>query len=313
VVTTPTGIGTTTAYWSLGDLWIVHLTGEQTQRRFSLLETLWAPDFPAPLHVHREADELYYVLEGELTVSFPGRTVRRGTGGWVYCPRGVPHTYEITSATPARLLYVGSPSGFEDFVAAAGEPAGDLTLPPGEPDIARAIALAPGYGLEVLGSPGARRDGAPAPEPAGAAHWFLDGLAVVHLSGDDTEERYSFVEHLIPPGARPPLHVHRREGQLWYVLEGELTVHLPGETRPSRPGEWAYGPPGVPHTHEVTSETPARVLEVNSPAGFEDFIAAAGEPAREPTLPPCAPDLSPAIAIAPAYGIELVGHPGARP
>jgi hypothetical protein len=97
------------------------------------------------------------------------------------------------------------------------------------------------------------------------------------------------------------------------VLEGELTVHLPGETRPSRPGEWAYGPPGVPHTHEVTSETPARVLEVNSPAGFEDFIAAAGEPAREPTLPPGAPDLSPAIAIAPAYGIELVGHPGARP
>jgi len=69
----------------------------------------------------------------------------------------------------------------------------------------------------------------------------------------------------------------------------------------------------VPHTHEVTSETPGRVLEVNSPAGFEDFIAAAGEPARELTLPPHEPDFSRAIAIAPTYGIDVVGRPGELP
>jgi mannose-6-phosphate isomerase-like protein (cupin superfamily) len=152
---------TSAAYWSLGDLWIVHLGGKETEGRFSLLETLWAPDFPAPLHVHRDADELYYVLEGELTVHFPGRAVRRGPGGWVYCPRRVPHTYEATSPTPARLLYVGNPAGFEEFVAAAGEPARELTLPPGEPDIARAIVLAPEYGIDVLGPPGAVPDAMP--------------------------------------------------------------------------------------------------------------------------------------------------------
>jgi mannose-6-phosphate isomerase-like protein (cupin superfamily) len=304
---------TTRAHWSLGDLWITHLAGEETEDRFSLLETLWAPAFPAPLHVHRDADELYFVLEGELSVYLPGRVVRRGKGGWVYCPRGVPHTYVVTSATPARLLYVGSPAGFEHFVAAAGEPARDLTLPPGTPDIARAIALAPKYGIEILGAPGELPGGPSAPEPAGAGYWFLGDLALVHVSGGDTEGRYSFVEHVISPGPRPPTHVHGREGQLWYVLEGELTVHLPGETRRYRPGEWAYGPRGVPHTHEVTSEIPARILEVNSPAGFEDFIAAAGEAADELTLPPGEPDLSRGIAIAPAYGIDLVGGPGELP
>jgi mannose-6-phosphate isomerase-like protein (cupin superfamily) len=305
--------GARTAYWSLGDLWIVHLSRSQTDGRFSLLETLWAPAFPAPLHVHARADELYYVLEGELTVYLPGRTLRRSPGGWVYCPRGLPHTYEVTSSTPARLLYVGSPAGFEDFVAAAGEPAGEMTLPRGEPDVARAIALAPDYGIDVLGAPGVPPDGDSATEPAAQAYWSLGHLAIVHLSGETTEGRFSFVEHLSPPGERPPLHVHRREGQLWYLLEGELTVNLAGETRVCRPGEWAYGPPHVPHTHEVTSETPARILEINSPAGFEDFVAAAGEAADEWTLPPGPPDLSRATALAPEYGIDLVAGPGDRP
>jgi mannose-6-phosphate isomerase-like protein (cupin superfamily) len=301
---------TTTAYWSLGDLWIVHLSAKQTEGRFSLLETLWAPAFPAPLHVHRDADELYYVLEGELTVHLPGRTRRRGPGGWVYCPRGLAHTYEVTSPTPARLLYVGSPAGFEEFVAAAGEPAGELMLPLGQPDVARAIALAPEYGIEILGAPGELPDGMPPAEPVGAPFWSLGHLAIVHLPGEKTERRFSFVEHLSPPGERPPMHIHHREGQLWYVREGELTVNLAGETRRCGPGEWAYGPPRVPHTHEVTSETPARILEVNSPAGFEDFIAAAGEPAEELTLPPAPPDLSRAITLAPEYGINLVVGPG---
>jgi quercetin dioxygenase-like cupin family protein len=227
----------------------------------------------------------------------------------VYCPRGVPHTYEVTSSTPARLLYVGSPAGFEDFVAAAGEPAGELTLPPGEPDVARAIALAPEYSIDVLGAPGELPEGMPPAEPSGAAYWSLGHLVTVHVPGENTEGRFSFLEHLSPPAERPPLHIHNREGQLWYVLEGELTVNLAGQTRRCGPGEWAYGPPGVPHTHEVTSRTPARILEVNSPAGFEDFVAAAGQPAEELRLPAGPPDFSRAIALAPDYGIDLVDVP----
>jgi mannose-6-phosphate isomerase-like protein (cupin superfamily) len=303
-----TSTRTPTAYWSLGDLWIVHIGREQTEGRFSLLETQWAPLAAlAPLHLHRDTDELYYVLEGELMVHLPGRSLQRAAGGWVYCPRGVPHTYEVTSSTPARLLYVGSPGGFEEFVAAAGEPAGDLTLPPGEPDVSRAIGLASSYGIDVLAPPGERPEGALPAAPASAAYWWLGHLASVHVPGEATERRYSFIEHLSPPGERPALHVHRRESQLWYVLEGELTVRVGGESCRCGPGEWAYGPPAVPHTHEVTSETPARILEVSSPAGFEDFVAAAGEPADDMTVPPNTADFSQAIELAPVYGIDILG------
>jgi mannose-6-phosphate isomerase-like protein (cupin superfamily) len=302
-----TSTRTATAYWSLGDLWIVHLSRKETEGRFSLLETVWAPAFPAPLHLHRDADELYYVLEGELTVYLPSRTLRRGPGEWAYCPRGLPHTYEVTSSTPARLLYVGSPAGFENFVAAAGEPAGGLMLPPGEADVEKAIALAPSYGIDVLAPPGERPDGVPPAKPVSAAYWSLGNLAIVHVPGDATEQRYSFIEYLSPPGERPLLHVHRRESQLWYVLEGELTVRIGGESRRCRSGEWAYGPPGVPHTHEVTSEMPARILEVNSPAGFEDFVAAAGERTAALVLPPNSADFSQATELAPVYGIDIPG------
>jgi hypothetical protein len=89
-----------------------------------------------------------------------------------------------------------------------------------------------------------------------------------------------------------------------------LTVRRAGEAHRCGAGEWAYGPRRVPHTHEVTSETPARILEINSPAGFEDFVAAAGEPADELTLPPDPPDLSWAITLAPEYGIDLVDGQG---
>jgi mannose-6-phosphate isomerase-like protein (cupin superfamily) len=145
------------AYWFLGDLVIVHLSGEDTGGRFSLLEFLQPPDYMTPLHVHRGADQAFYVLEGELTLHLPGQSVAAGPGGSAYGPINVPHADHTTSADPARFLIVNSPAGFEAFVAAAGEPAAELTLPPPPeepPDIERLAALAAEHDIELLGAPG---------------------------------------------------------------------------------------------------------------------------------------------------------------
>jgi hypothetical protein len=72
----------------------------------------------------------------------------------------------------------------------------------------------------------------------------------------------------------------------------------------------------VPQTERVTSADAARVLDVNSPAGFEEFVAAAGRRAESLTLPPAAgspPDLEQLATAAAAHGIELLGPPGALP
>jgi mannose-6-phosphate isomerase-like protein (cupin superfamily) len=145
------------AYWFYGDLVIVHVAGEETEGRFSLLEWLQPPDEWTPLHVHRGADQTMYVLEGELTLYLPGRAVVAGPGKVVHGPKNVPHTEWVSSDHPLRQVEVNAPAGFEKFIVAAGQPAAELTLPPSDQpplDLERLIALAAEHDIEVLGPPG---------------------------------------------------------------------------------------------------------------------------------------------------------------
>jgi uncharacterized RmlC-like cupin family protein len=109
-----------------------------------------------PLHVHHCEDEGFWILEGEFTFQVGDETIEASPGSFVFGPKDVPHTYNVGSG-PARLLYVLSPAGFEDFIYATSEPAEELTLPPlpeGPPDpeeMERLGALARQHGIELLG------------------------------------------------------------------------------------------------------------------------------------------------------------------
>jgi mannose-6-phosphate isomerase-like protein (cupin superfamily) len=148
------------------------------------------------------------------------------------------------------------------------------------------------------------------------AYWFYGDLVIVHVSGEESEGRFSLLEWLMPAGERTPLHTHSRADQTMYVLDGELTVHLPGRTAVAGPGDCIHGPMGVPHAEHVTSAVPVRMVEVNAPAGFERFVAAVGRPASEPALPDPPLELGdPEVltAVAAEHGIEVLGPPGALP
>jgi mannose-6-phosphate isomerase-like protein (cupin superfamily) len=151
---------------------------------------------------------------------------------------------------------------------------------------------------------------------SGDAYWLLGSLAIVHVSGERTEDRCCLVEFLSPPDDMLPLHVHRRDSQTTYVLEGEVTFYLPGESRVLGPGECIHQPAGVPQTERVTSAEPGRVLDVNSPAGFDRFVASAGEQAASRTLPPSPdepPDFERLVALAADHGVDILGPPGTLP
>jgi mannose-6-phosphate isomerase-like protein (cupin superfamily) len=152
--------------------------------------------------------------------------------------------------------------------------------------------------------------------PTRNTYWFYGDLVTIHVTGDETEGRFSLVEFLQPPGEWTPLHVHRDSDQTHYVLEGELTFYLPGQSFVLGPGDCVNAPVNVPHTEHATSSTPVRLLDVNAPAGFDAFVATAGVPARALTLPPAdspPPDVERLGAIAAAHGIEILGPPGALP
>jgi mannose-6-phosphate isomerase-like protein (cupin superfamily) len=136
----------------LGTLLIVKATGAQTGGAFGLVDNVLPAGFAGPYHVHRNEDESFYVVEGEMTFYVGGERVKAGPGAFVYGPRGVPHGFKVEGTVPARLLLLNTPAGFEGFPVEVGELAKELTLPPAEPpDMERLMALAAKYDIEILG------------------------------------------------------------------------------------------------------------------------------------------------------------------
>jgi len=149
-------------------------------------------------------------------------------------------------------------------------------------------------------------------EAEGEILWFLGTLVTIKVSGDQSHGRTAILEHLAPKGAGSPLHVHAREDEWFYVLEGELAFWVGGKRIQAKAGAFVYGPRGIPHTFVVVSEQ-ARFLLGVEPAGFDDFVRAVGQPAATPTLPPAGgppPDPARLAGIAAQYGIEVLGPPG---
>jgi quercetin dioxygenase-like cupin family protein len=146
----------------------------------------------------------------------------------------------------------------------------------------------------------------------GEALWFFGGLTTIKASGEQTSGRVAVTENLAPRGSGSPLHIHHREDEWFYVIEGELTLWVGGETIVAPAGSFVYGPQDIPHTFVVSSES-ARFLLVVDPGGFEGFTRALSEPAARLEIPPApteAPDLERVASVAARFGIDIIGPPG---
>jgi mannose-6-phosphate isomerase-like protein (cupin superfamily) len=140
------------AVWFLGTLVIVKATGEQTGGVFGLIDNLLPAGFASPYHVHRNEDESFYIVEGEMTFYIGEERVKAGLGTFVYGPCGVPHGFEVDGTEPARILLQNYPAGFEGFPVEVGEPAKELALPEAAPpDMERLMTIAAKYDIEILG------------------------------------------------------------------------------------------------------------------------------------------------------------------
>jgi quercetin dioxygenase-like cupin family protein len=146
------------------------------------------------------------------------------------------------------------------------------------------------------------------------AIWFIDNLARVRIDGEVSGGMLAVVEMEGRRGNMPPLHVHRREDEAFYILEGELSVHTPDGSFAVGAGEAFFAPRDVPHVYRVESPS-ARWLTIATPAGFDAFVREAGEPAPEDSIPPEGRVQDPAqlAEIAARHGIELLGSPGTMP
>jgi mannose-6-phosphate isomerase-like protein (cupin superfamily) len=145
--------------------------------------------------------------------------------------------------------------------------------------------------------------------------WLHDALFRVHLDRERTGGAFELLEAIVPSGHMPPWHIHEREAESFLVLEGEITIHAPGGTTVLRPGDAGIAPAGEAHTYEVTSTGAARIVGVCAPAGFVDYLRAAGRPAGYDGLPTVdgPPDLARIGAAAAAHGVTILAPPGVTP
>jgi len=139
--------------WFINSLADVLVDGDDG---YALIEMLVPPGDQPPLHVHHDEDEGFYVLEGELSLWAGDEQLVLRPGQFANAPKGVPHTYRVTSEQRARYLVTSSTGGFAAFVRAFGEPAErrELPVPNGPPDVDRLARVAAEHRIELLGPPG---------------------------------------------------------------------------------------------------------------------------------------------------------------
>jgi len=85
----------------------------------------------------------------------------------------------------------------------------------------------------------------------GDALWFAGALMVLKATGEHTDGRFTFLDQRTPGDYAVPRHVHDREDEAWYILEGEVTFYCGTETLRAGPGSWVFAPKGVPHAFRV--------------------------------------------------------------
>jgi quercetin dioxygenase-like cupin family protein len=144
--------------------------------------------------------------------------------------------------------------------------------------------------------------------------WFIDNLVHIHVDGLASGGALALLEERGRRGSMPPLHVHRRDDETFYVLEGELALFVAGRQLVLGPGQAALCPRDVPHTYRVDSEQ-ARWLVINTPSGFDAFVRQVAEPAPVDQLPAAGRPFDPATVrqAAATVGIEILGAPGTLP
>jgi len=142
--------------------------------------------------------------------------------------------------------------------------------------------------------------------------WFMNSHVRVALSRSGNEEGISVLEHTLPFGDSPPLHMHHDEDELFYILEGEVLFQIGGNSVVAKAGDAFVAPRRQPHGFRVASSGGARLLTITR-GGFEATVRTASRPAEADGLPDPVeptPEMQASLGvICAANGIELLGPP----
>lgn len=139
--------------------------------------------------------------------------------------------------------------------------------------------------------------------------WYSGWLLTFLATGEETRGQFALMEQIARKGNVPPRHIHHREDETFYIVEGEMTFLIGDETIKATPGTMVFAPRDVAHSFTIDSEQ-VRILVMVAPAGAEGFFRECSVPAPSMTLPPSTEtpysEIQKMMALAPTYGFEFV-------
>ncbi len=146
------------------------------------------------------------------------------------------------------------------------------------------------------------------PRGKGRAYWGPGNQLTFLATGEETGGAFFMAEGVVLPGGGPPPHIHSREDESFYLLEGTLTVQVGDKTLQASAGDFVYLPRGIAHAFRNTGKENARMLVTATPAGLEKYFEETFDPAVEGAVPPLLTEalIKRAKAAAPKYGLELL-------
>jgi quercetin dioxygenase-like cupin family protein len=139
--------------------------------------------------------------------------------------------------------------------------------------------------------------------------WYSGWLLTFLATAEETRGQFALIEATARKGNVPPRHIHRREEETFYVLEGEMNATVGDRTFKATPGTLVCLPRDVAHSFAIESEQ-LRTLILLTPAGLEGFFKEFSVPAPAMTLPPANEpaysEVQRMLEAAPRYGLEFL-------
>ena len=138
--------------------------------------------------------------------------------------------------------------------------------------------------------------------------WIVGDTMTLKATGQSTAGSLMLLENLTAPGGGPPPHIHTREDEFWYVLDGTFEIRIGDQVHALGPGGFAFAPRGTVHNFRNTDDTPSRVLVGFTPAGMEGFFRESGRAAVDdgPAPPLDDDEIARTMVAALTYGVEAV-------
>ncbi|OKH59473.1 cupin domain-containing protein [Scytonema sp. HK-05] len=147
------------------------------------------------------------------------------------------------------------------------------------------------------------------PTGEGRSYSVVGDIYTFKAVGEDTGGAYSTFEFFIPPQNGSPPHIHWREDETFYILEGELFFQVGDQEIVLSAGSFVHAPKGVPHCFKNMGTTPAITLTTAIPAGLEKFFEEVGYLVKDKDTPvTVTPEdqIKKMLEVGPKYGVEIL-------